>query len=62
MFCHVCNRSLCIISVEENCQYCKFTFALQVVALKKGLTLKGQCHEDFIVLGQFCAKIISLRL
>ena len=25
-------------------------------------TLKGQCHEDFAVLGQFCAKIISLRL
>ena len=24
--------------------------------------LKGQCHEDFAVLGQFCAKIISLKL
>ena len=24
--------------------------------------LKGQCHEDFAVLGQFCAKIITLRL
>ena len=24
--------------------------------------LKGQCHEDFADLGQFCAKIISLRL
>jgi len=23
--------------------------------------LKGQCHEDFAVLGQFCAKIITLR-
>ena len=26
------------------------------------LTLKEQCHEDFAVLGQFCAKIITLRL
>ena len=26
------------------------------------IILKGQCHEDFAVLGQFCAKIISLRL
>ena len=26
------------------------------------LTLKGHCHEDFAVLGQFCAKIITLRL
>ena len=25
-------------------------------------TLKEQCHEDFAVLGQFCAKIITLRL
>ena len=25
-------------------------------------TLKGQCHEDFAVSGQFCAKIITLRL
>ena len=25
-------------------------------------SLKGQCHEDFAVLGQFCAKIITLRL
>ena len=24
--------------------------------------LKEQCHEDFAVLGQSCAKIISLRL
>ena len=24
--------------------------------------LKEQCHEDFAVLGQFCAKIINLRL
>ena len=24
--------------------------------------LKGQCHEDFAVLIQFCAKIITLRL
>ena len=24
--------------------------------------LKGHCQEDFAVLGQFCAKIITLRL
>ena len=24
------------------------------------LKLKEQCHEDFAVLGQFCAKIITL--
>ena len=24
--------------------------------------LKEQCHEDFAVLGQFCAKIATLRL
>ena len=24
--------------------------------------LKEQCHEDFAVLGQLCAKIINLRL
>ena len=27
-----------------------------------GEVLKEQCHEDFAVLGQFCAKIITLRL
>ena len=26
------------------------------------LSLKGQYHEDFAVLRQFCAKIITLRL
>ena len=25
-------------------------------------TLKEQCHEDFAVLGQLCANIITLRL
>ena len=24
--------------------------------------LKEQCHEEFAVLGQFCAKIITLKL
>ena len=28
----------------------------------KKSTLKEQCHEDFAVLGQFCAKVITLRL
>ena len=26
------------------------------------LGFKGQCHEDFAFLGQFCAKTITLRL
>ena len=26
------------------------------------LPLKGHCHEDFAVLGQLCAKTITLRL
>ena len=26
-----------------------------------GIHLKGQCHEDFAVLGQFWAKIVTLR-
>ena len=26
------------------------------------LILKGHCHEDFAVLGQFCAEIIALKL
>ena len=31
-------------------------------SFSKAPTLKEQCHEDFAVLGQFCAKIITLRL
>ena len=30
--------------------------------LQEGNDLKGHCHEDFAVLGQFCAKIITLKL
>ena len=30
--------------------------------LNKKRNLKGHCHENFVVLGQFCAKIITLRL
>ena len=29
---------------------------------RKPFELKEQCHEDFAVLGQFCAKIIAFRL
>ena len=36
-----------------------FLLALSVLTL---FMLKGHCHEDFAVLGQFCAKIITLRL
>ena len=35
------------------------TGVIVFVALK---TSKEQCHEDFAVLGQFCAKIITLRI
>ena len=28
----------------------------------KGAIIKVVCHEDFAVLGQFCTKIIPLRL
>ena len=39
-------------------------YALHRRNLKKNVTLvlKEQCHEDFAVLGQFCPKIITLRL
>ena len=33
-----------------------------LLAISDELKLKGQCHEDFAVLGQFCAKINTLRL
>ena len=33
-----------------------------LVAVVVVVCLKGQCREDFAVLGQFCAKIIALRL
>ena len=36
-----------------------FLLASSVLTL---FMLKGQCHEEFAVLGQFCAKIITLRL
>ena len=31
-------------------------------AILSSVILKEQCHEDFAVSGQFCAKIITLRL
>ena len=31
-------------------------------SIQGDVSLKGHCHEDFAVLGQFCAKIIPLRL
>ena len=33
-----------------------------IVIIIRLLLLKEQCHEDFAVLGQFCAKIITLML
>ena len=38
------------------------TMRKQLVLTIKKSCLKEQCHEDFAVLGQFCAKIITLRL
>ena len=29
--------------------------------LRQWVSLKEQCHEDFAVLGQFCAKIITFE-
>ena len=48
----------------ETAQYVlwKSLFTLGVWRRKTSYHLKGQCHEDFAVLGQFCAKIITLRL
>ena len=34
---------------------------LHMKVMKNDLKLKGHCDEDFAVLGQFCAKIITLR-
>ena len=43
-----------------------FSFILKLRSLANYLNfnnrLKGQCHEDFAVLDQFWAKIITLRL
>ena len=38
----------------------KLTFLKQTIFISS--LLKEQCDEDFAVLGQFCAKIITLRL
>ena len=34
----------------------------KVTLAHKPFNLKEQCHKDFAVLGQFCSKIITLRL
>ena len=41
-----------------------FLSALFPAATMDGIRydLNGHCHEDFAVLGQFCAKIITVRL
>ena len=43
-------------SVQSNAELMSF------FNYKVDFILKEQCHEDFAVLGQFCAKIITLRL
>ena len=35
---------------------------ISLVSIFSFATLKEQCHEDFAVLAQFCAKIITLRV
>ena len=47
--------------------YCSLTWKGQVKRLFAEMdlaewNLKEHCHDDFAVLGQFCAKIITLRL
>ena len=48
--------------VKYNC------YRFHVVDVGEGVlcsvykNLKEQCHEDFAVLGQFCAEIITFRL
>ena len=61
---HTCCKTLCM-----QCRLCPLSVAITfpvtlLVYVCNGLahTSKGQCHEDFAVLGQFCAKIITLRL
>ena len=44
-----------------SCWFSLIYFQISVLVLLRSL-LKGQCHEDFAVLGQFWAKIITLRL
>ena len=39
---------------------CKIFY--EYLRFRKCKDLKEQCHEDFVVLGQFCAKIITSRL
>ena len=47
--------ALCIPTVISRVKNGGFFFAA-------GLRLKGHCHDDFAVLGQFCAEIITLKL
>ena len=35
------------------------TLSSTYVLITEKRSLKEQCHEDFVVLGQFCAKIIT---
>ena len=51
--------------LNQEALKCHFTYSLRDMILDKVKTprvLKEQCHEDFAVLGQFCAKIVTLRL
>ena len=49
-----------LASLKDHTSF-KFLMHIETFIIT-GPTLKGQCHEDFAVLGQFCAKIITLKL
>ena len=49
-----------VLSTEVNTFKRRIKEAIQIKLTKPAL--KGQCHEDFSVLGHFCAKFITLRL
>ena len=53
-----------VISYTVYVRWHKFVLGsrLAVLVCPPNHILKEQCHEDFAVLGQFCAKIITLRL
>ena len=40
----------------------KFAPGLSELTTPIRILLKGHCHKDFAVLGQFCTRIITLRL
>ena len=46
----------CISATGQSDMHCKIEETLLIC------DLKGHCHEGFVVLDEFCTKIITLRL